>query len=130
MGQLTKLNTGNEDHRCSLRSFWPWGDNWRSFLVVSEQMWWIKSQSSLYWTMCKCLLLNKFLAIYLIESVLYIRTIWLLNNKFHELSPSGGHHSLLFDQGFKKIAGRDWSERHLTVIRTPSDGTLYWWDCT
>ena len=33
--------------------------------------------------------------------------IRLLNNKFHGLSPSGGHHSLLFDQGFKKIAGRD-----------------------
>ena len=26
-------------------------------------------------------------------------TIQLLNNKFHGLSPSGGHHSLLFDQG-------------------------------
>ena len=26
--------------------------------------------------------------------------IRLLNNKFHGLSPSGGHHSLLFDKGF------------------------------
>ena len=50
--------------------------------------------------------------------------IWLLNNKFYGLSPS------LFDQGFQKIAGRDWSEHHLTVIRMPSDGTLYQWDCT
>jgi hypothetical protein len=33
--------------------------------------------------------------------------IWLLNNNFHGLSPSGGHHSLLFDQGFKKITGWD-----------------------
>jgi len=38
------------------------------------------------------------------------------NNKFHGLSPSGGHHSLLFDQGFQKIAVRDWSERHLTIF--------------
>ena len=30
--------------------------------------------------------------------------IWLLNNKFHGLSPSGGHHSLLFDQGFPNNA--------------------------
>ena len=36
-------------------------------------------------------------------------------NKFHGLSPSGCHRSLLFDQGFQKIAGR-WSERHLTVL--------------
>ena len=28
------------------------------------------------------------------------------------------------------IAGWDWLERHLTVIGTPSDGTLYRWDCT
>ena len=42
--------------------------------------------------------------------------IRLLNNKFHGLSPSGGHHSLMFDQGFQKIAGRDWLERHLTVL--------------
>ena len=41
----------------------------------------------------------------------------MLNNKFH-----GGHHSLLFDQGFQIIAGRDLSERHLMVIRMPSDG--------
>ena len=27
-------------------------------------------------------------------------SIWLLNNNFHGLSPYGGHHSLLFDQGF------------------------------
>ena len=33
--------------------------------------------------------------------------IWLLNNKFHGLSPYGGHHSLLFDQGFQKMAGWD-----------------------
>ena len=33
--------------------------------------------------------------------------IQLLNNKFHGLSPSGGHHSLLFDQGFQKMAGWD-----------------------
>ena len=26
----------------------------------------------------------------------------LLNNKIHRLSPSGGHHSVLFDQGFQK----------------------------
>ena len=31
----------------------------------------------------------------------------LLNNKFHGLSPSGGHHSLLFDQGFQKMPGWD-----------------------
>ena len=52
-------------------------------------------------------------------------TIQLLNNKFHGLSCSGGHHSLLFDLEFKKIAGRNWSERHLMVIRTPYDSTLY-----
>ena len=40
----------------------------------------------------------------------------MLNNKFH-----GGHHSLLFDQGFQIIAGRDLSERHLMVIRMLSD---------
>ena len=56
--------------------------------------------------------------------------IRLLINKFHGLSPSGGHHSLLFDQGFQKMAGWDWLERHLTVIRTPSDCILYQWDCT
>ena len=61
------------------------------------------------------------------QKVYFIR---LLNNKLHGLSLSGGHHSLLFDQGFQKIVGRNWSERHLTVIRTPSDGTLYRWDCT
>ena len=38
------------------------------------------------------------------------------NNKFHGLSPSVGHHSLLFDQGFLKCASWDWSERHLTVF--------------
>ena len=32
-------------------------------------------------------------------------TIRLLNNKFNGLSPSGGHHSFLFDQGFQKITG-------------------------
>ena len=45
----------------------------------------------------------------------YMFAIQLLNNKFHELPPSGGHHSLLFDQGFQKIAGRDWLERHLIL---------------
>ena len=30
--------------------------------------------------------------------------IRLLNNKFHGLSPSGSHHSLLFDQGFPNNA--------------------------
>ena len=33
--------------------------------------------------------------------------IQLLNNKFHGLSPSGGHHSLLSDQEFPKT--RDYS---------------------
>ena len=42
--------------------------------------------------------------------------IRLLNNKFHWLSPSGGHHSLLFDQGFQKMASWDWLKRHLTVF--------------
>ena len=41
------------------------------------------------------------------ESVLNKMGIWLLNNKFHGLFPSGGHHSLLFDQGFKKMAAWD-----------------------
>ena len=56
------------------------------------------------------------------------------------LSPSGGHHSILFDQGFQKIADRDWSERHLTVLcideivpsyvvvqLNGSDATLFAW---
>ena len=34
-----------------------------------------------------------------------IGPIRLLNNKLHGLSPSGGHHSLLFDQGFPNQAG-------------------------
>jgi hypothetical protein len=32
-------------------------------------------------------------------------SIQLLNNKFYGLSPFGGHHSLLFDQEFQKMAG-------------------------
>ena len=49
--------------------------------------------------------------------------LWiLLNNKLFGLSPSVGHHSLLFDQGFQKISG--W-EGHLTVIGTQSNVTLY-----
>ena len=32
------------------------------------------------------------------------------------LSSSGGHHSILFDQGFQKISGWDWLERHLMVL--------------
>ena len=47
--------------------------------------------------------------------------IQLLNNKFHGLSPTGSHHSLLLDQRFQKMAGWDWSERHLTGIGMPSD---------
>ena len=45
------------------------------------------------------------------------------------MSPSGSHHSLLFDQGFQKIAGWDWSERHLTVIRTIFDDIFHWSNC-
>ena len=41
----------------------------------------------------------------------------------------GCHHSLLFDQGFQKITGWDWSERHLTVIGMPSDSILHWSNC-
>ena len=37
----------------------------------------------------------------------YLENIWLPNNKFHGLSASGSHHSLLFEKGFQKIAGRD-----------------------
>ena len=33
--------------------------------------------------------------------------IRLLNNKFHGLSPSGGHQLLLFDQGFQKMPSWD-----------------------
>ena len=58
------------------------------------------------------------------------KIIWLLNNKLHGLSPYGGHHSLLFDQEFQKLAGWDWSEPHLMVIGTPSDSTFHGWDCT
>ena len=46
----------------------------------------------------------------------FLAAIHLLNNKFHELSPSGGHHALLFDQGFQKISDSDCSECHLTVL--------------
>ena len=42
--------------------------------------------------------------------------IQLLNNKFHGLSPSGGHHSLFFDQEFQKIASWDCLERLLMVF--------------
>ena len=35
--------------------------------------------------------------------------IRLPNNKVYGLSPSGSHHSLLFDQEFQKIAGTDQS---------------------
>ena len=38
------------------------------------------------------------------------KVIWLLNNKFHELSPSASHHSLLFDQGLPSNAQL---QRHL-----------------
>ena len=50
--------------------------------------------------------------------------ISLLNNKFYGFSPSGSHHSLLFDQGFQKITSRDWSEC------VPSHSTLYQRICT
>ena len=47
----------------------------------------------------------------------------LLSNKFHGLSPSGGHHSLLLDQGFQKLLDETdcsaiwrWLERHLMVF--------------
>ena len=41
--------------------------------------------------------------------------IWLLNNKLHGLSHSGGHHSLLFDQEFPKNAQL---QRHLANRNT------------
>ena len=51
-------------------------------------------------------------------------SIQLLNNKSHGLSPTSGHHSILFDQGFQMISGWNWSELHLTVIWTPSHGIV------
>ena len=46
--------------------------------------------------------------------------IWLLNNKFRGLSPSGGCASVSFDQGVPKklptTAPSSRSERHLTVF--------------
>ena len=59
-----------------------------------------------------------------IHTFLIFCLIRLLSNKLHSLSPFGGHHSLLFDQGFQKMAGWDWSERHLKVIGTPSDNIV------
>jgi hypothetical protein len=47
--------------------------------------------------------------------------IRLLNKKNHGLSPSGSHHSLLFDQGSQTM--RNYSA--IWPIRTPFDGILY-----
>ena len=44
--------------------------------------------------------------------------IWLLNNKSHGLSPSGGHHSILFDQVFPNNAQL---QRHL------ANQNAIWW---
>ena len=51
----------------------------------------------------------------------FLISIRLLNNKCHGLSPSVGHHSLLFDQGSQTM--RD----YITIypIGMPSDGILY-----
>ena len=48
--------------------------------------------------------------VHLSVTIANYRSIRLLHNKFHELSPSGGHHSLLFDQGFPNNARL---QRHL-----------------
>ena len=53
---LSRRATGlwfRRHHRCSLGSHYPWAEKSRSFLVVMEQMWRIKSQISLYRTMRK-----------------------------------------------------------------------------
>ena len=42
--------------------------------------------------------------------------IWLLNNKFRGLFPSGGFASLSFDQGVPKKLPTSPSERHLMVF--------------
>ena len=49
----------------------------------------------------------------------WILRIQLLNNKFHGLCPSGGLHSLLFDQGFPDNTRL---QRHLAILCR--------WDCT
>ena len=38
------------------------------------------------------------------QNLLCLNSARLLNNKFHGFSPSGGHHSLLLDQGFPNNA--------------------------
>ena len=52
---------------------------------------------------------------YIPSSAVFRPTIRLINNKFHGLSPSGGHHSLLFDQGFPNNA---WLQHHLSDRNT------------
>ena len=68
---------------------------------------------------------------YVLDFVLMfpILFIQLLNNKFHGLSPSCGHHSLLFGQGFQKMTAWDWSEPHLMVIGMPPDDIFHWSNC-